>query len=407
MEQERASQTPRVVSAGVSPASLDGTSRENQDSVPPAEPGLVDGLVMVSPGDTREVLYGNSSTISFIQRLSKTKGGGQPQSSSSENEAVPSDHLVDTNTPMTQSTPEIIRDQDPRAFVYPSRPMADNFVLCFWDFVHPVFPVIHKTSFMEKYERLWVPQNASSSNSATAHNDELVFSATLNLVFALGCQYSDLVMSAEKTTMGDEFYQRSRKIIVFDVMDSTSLGVVQLLLLTGVYLQSTTHANRCWNTIGLAIRVAQSLGLHLDRPMRVNENQLGREMRRRIWNVQTPLLIDDDYLQVDGEGTQPSSHPSYMGLSVYSSKLFEILNDILNIFYIEDCQRFPSQDGDANSFTKMLSDVMNLNNRLDVFIASVPDYLQPTSASVSGVNEENKHVSLQSKVLYCRYVRSK
>jgi hypothetical protein len=191
---------------------------------------------------------------------------------------------------MSLPTPEMIRERDMNAVVYPHRHNADDFLHCFWEFIHPVFPIIHKTSFIASYEQLWLPRNTASPSEDNVDVEEIIFSSTLNLVFALGCQFSGLVPPAKKALVADEFYRRARKIFVFDIVDSISLSLVQMLLLTGVYLQSTRHANRCWNVVGFAIRIAQSLGLHYDHPNPESDSQLQRQMKRRVWH--TCLILD-------------------------------------------------------------------------------------------------------------------
>jgi hypothetical protein len=47
-------------------------------------------------------------------------------------------------------------------------------------------------------------------------------------------------------------------------------------------LQSTFCAQRCWNCIGVACRIAQGLGLHVDQSP-AQKSSLGQEMRRRVW----------------------------------------------------------------------------------------------------------------------------
>jgi hypothetical protein len=47
-------------------------------------------------------------------------------------------------------------------------------------------------------------------------------------------------------------------------------------------LQSTFCAQRCWNCIGVACRIAQGLGLHVDQTP-AQKSSLGQEMRRRVW----------------------------------------------------------------------------------------------------------------------------
>lgn len=79
----------------------------------------------------------------------------------------------------------------------------------------------------------------------------------------------------------------------FHELDAPSLSVVQLLLLTGIYLQSTRFSYRCLNTIGLALRVAQGLGLHVDKCTSPFESQKQREMRRRVWYI---CVMMDSYV---------------------------------------------------------------------------------------------------------------
>jgi hypothetical protein len=162
---------------------------------------------------------------------------------------------------------------------------TDDYVKCFWEFVHPLFPMLHKPTFMTTYEKVW-------ATTGLRHSDEdVLFLPTLNLVLALGCKFSTLVPADAKARVSEDFYQRSRTVLLYDVLGSTSIGVVQWLLLSGVYFQSTRYANHCWSSIGLAIRLAQSLGLHLENPgTKRPSNQLDREMKRRIWH--TCLALD-------------------------------------------------------------------------------------------------------------------
>jgi hypothetical protein len=48
----------------------------------------------------------------------------------------------------------------------------------------------------------------------------------------------------------------------------------------GGFLQSTNRPNRCWNVVGMAIRIAQGLGLHVES---TGGDLVERETRRRIW----------------------------------------------------------------------------------------------------------------------------
>ncbi|KAF4463549.1 fungal trans domain containing protein [Fusarium albosuccineum] len=354
----------------------------------------VDGLATVSSTTESECLYGPSSTIAFVQFAHKqTARPDETTSLEPELEQQPDDQ------PTSIAIPEAIRDKDPAASVFPPRRTTDDFIRCFWEFVHPVFPVLHKTSFMKKYGLLWSAEESEMPNPR-AEMDDAIFSSTLNLVLAIGCKFSESVPASNRASLAQTFYQRSRSIYRFEVLDSMSLPQVQMLLLTGVYLQSTQQATRCWNVIGMAIRVAQSVGLHVESPNQ-KQSQMSREMRRRVWhtclvldkllsmtfgrpamistswNVPFPSLIDDEYLSLDGEGTQPQGIPSRLGLLVWSSKLFLILDDILLNFNAPH----PSKSVDTMtekdfSVQQIISDVLTLNRRIDKFSESIPAYLR-------------------------------
>lgn len=245
-----------------------------------ASPGNVGGLAMVSDTETQDSLYGGSSTIALVSQVRQA----------ASDQAVP---INETDRPSIDSLPqphgevEILHKQDVANFVLPQRQQADEFLNCYWEFVHPVFPLLDLRAFNATYEKLWL-----SSPGKGLDGDELnetIFHATLNLVFALGCQYSKDVPPQRKSSYADELYRRSRRLLNFEILDALQLSLVQLFLLTGVYLQSTEHANRCWNVVGLAIRTAQGLGLNTENNSH-RASQSGYEIKRRVWHC--CILLD-------------------------------------------------------------------------------------------------------------------
>jgi len=141
-------------------------------------------------------------------------------------------------------------------------------------------------SFIQYFQSFIDPhssRNTTTGGTLEIHDTaNIIFSSTLNIVFALGCQHSKLVSEADKHPLARTFYHRSRDLFIFEMLDSTSIPLVQLLLLQSLYLQSSEYANRCWNVVGHAIRAAQGLGFHLPIDRR-SETQLARETRRRVW----------------------------------------------------------------------------------------------------------------------------
>jgi hypothetical protein len=204
-----------------------------------------------------EHLYGDSSTDALVSQVQQAA-----MNSPTSTRSGPESHAAElAGVLYTGSTPSAveIQEQDPNIFVIPPRKTADVFVSCYWEFLHPVFPILQRYTFQSRYENLW----AASDKFDDANSlDQTIFHATLNLVFALGSQLSSIVAPNKKPSYADEFYQRSRTMINFEILDARQLSLVQMLLLTGVYLQSTVYATRCWNVVGLAVRAAQGLGLH-------------------------------------------------------------------------------------------------------------------------------------------------
>lgn len=117
------------------------------------------------------------------------------------------------------------------------------------------------------------------------------------------------------------------------------------------------------------------------------------------YSTPVPSLIDDEYLRVEGDGTQPLGVPSRLGLFVSSCKLFEILVDILSSFYAGSSS---TTHESGPCVQDMVLDVLSFNRRLDSFITSIPDYLKTTRSLQIAISERNSYINLQQQVLYCR-----
>ena len=148
--------------------------------------------------------------------------------------------------------------------VVPPRSVADGYVKNYFEYAYPLYPFIHKPTFMSAYEEIW------SGDADSCEVDELFYSI-LNLIFAFGYRLSPLGERLEKNISANVYFERSQELLKFHLMDSGSLLLIQALLLTGQFLQATTRLAGCWNIVGLAIRIAQGLGLHMEKVCRPNE----------------------------------------------------------------------------------------------------------------------------------------
>ncbi|KAJ3541642.1 hypothetical protein NM208_g4515 [Fusarium decemcellulare] len=358
----------------------------------PSQVESPDGLATVSASLHRHnLLYGESSTIAFVEHVLLTTGstdeidGG---SSVSEDNSGASIHTMGQSGLKT--------DHPESLDVLPIRRNSDRYLQSFWNIVHPVFPILHRPTFTRFYASLW--ESTSSVDTDTTSDDPILGGRALQ---------------------ADQFYERARRLVPIDTLDVASLPIVQMLLLTAVHLQSTMYSSRCWNMVGLAIRVAQSLGLHLNQKS-ATQNQLEREMQRRIWytcvtldrpamlsqdsQVPLPQMIDDEYLLEDGEGTQPEDSPCRMGLFIYTVRLLDILSEVLGCFYAE-AGHAQKVSADKNQQASMpdLHEMLRLNSKLDQFLEAIPTSLR-LKLILRNSEPPSGSALLQARILYCRFL---
>lgn len=124
----------------------------------------------------------------------------------------------------------------------------------------------------------------------------------------------------------------------------------------------------------------------------------------RATDVPIPDLIDDEYLGDRSMGTQPANIYSRLGLFVSSCRLFDLLEEILELFYRDSTGVVSHRQlNGATRTAELLTPVLDLNRRLDQFVEGVPDYLQvPARPSAAATHDD--HVHLQQQVLYCRFL---
>lgn len=236
--------------------------------------------------------YGNSSTASLIRLLNWQNGSRQSA------QAVRSEPL--SRCPDRPSLAKLAsagssgpsRFQHVDDYLLPPRDMADHLLDCFWDRVYCLYPFFDWAAFQNAYENLWTSQsqrgrelsklNIGLGNTSTSGTGSIVFSCALNIIFAIGCHFADIPV-VEREAVAHSFFLRSKQHIGLDMLDIRSIGVVQTLLITALYLQSTPYPHRCWNSIGVACRLAQGLGLHEAEQYQFKD-PLEQEIQRRTWH---------------------------------------------------------------------------------------------------------------------------
>lgn len=156
-------------------------------------------------------------------------------------------------------------------FPGPTAPLpgySENFFIdAYFRYYHTTYPFLHEQTFRAQY----------GGQSPRPRGE--TWPILLNTVLALGAWS----IGEEDSTLDDTFYhavnRHSQDTSIFEV---GNLALVQALLLLSNYTQKRNKPNTGWNYLGLAVRMALSLGLHKEFPgWKISD--LEREMRRRVW----------------------------------------------------------------------------------------------------------------------------
>lgn len=120
--------------------------------------------------------------------------------------------------------------------------------------------------------------------------------------------------------------------------------------------------------------------------------------------VPVPDNVDDEYLQIHGEGSQPAGLPSRLGLFVHSCSLLEILRDVLH--FVATCEpaveRVTGENAKApRPMDDLVAPVLEINRRLDDFSRALPEYLKTGETDSSAPCTDQ--IRLQRQILRCRY----
>lgn len=265
-------------------------------------------------------------------------------------------------------------------------------------------------TFRRLYQQLWEPAlNGPAHCLGLCRQKGLdkTFPAILNAVFALASLFASNPPEQNSAQAGTSF-NMTQKLDLLDIIDDEiGIELVQLLLLMGFYLQSTERFSKSWNITGLAIRMAQNLGLQLS-PNDARKKglvtscltQLESEMRIRVWygcvlldreismsfgrpsmiNAHTtseqPRLsevIDDEFLNDEGIGkrhSQPNNYPSLLESYIQTIKLYNILGQVLDREEPSDTP--PNANPDTRSLLDLDTAVMDWRDSLPAHLQYDP-----------------------------------
>lgn len=144
------------------------------------------------------------------------------------------------------------------SLVLPQRKHADYLLGLYWEHIYPLEPFLDKSRFPHTYQALFTGEPLDCAN-------ERIFLCTLNTVFAISTQLQETLPAEQRDSESDAYFKRAWALLRLEadtLSEPATTELVRCLLLVGRYLQCTKNMHQTWMSIGLAIRTAQSLGLH-------------------------------------------------------------------------------------------------------------------------------------------------
>lgn len=172
---------------------------------------------------------------------------------------------------------EASREPSDMQFVLPTRKVADNLLGLYWDYVDSAYPWLDRSSIENAYETLWIKDGELSMNERALH-------CILNIIFAMSCAVSQAQTPLSRYQSSVTFFKRAQGLMSYDLMEVYNFEIIQILLLTAVYLQHDKMPQKSFRSIGMAIHVAQDLGLHLPATIESINDSRERDLACRVWN---------------------------------------------------------------------------------------------------------------------------
>lgn len=300
-------------------------------------------------------------------------------------------------------------------FGLPQRAVADNLVESYFNFRHPLNAYMHEGTFRKRYERLWLSEEHGGEAASEANT---AWIGLLNMVFTFGSQGKGR-MATDRV----RFFKRAKTLIFSSLLQAGSIELVQGLLLMGRYYHGSLELNNCWTVVGMAIRMAQGLGLHLDTST-FTTNLVEQEIRKRVWwgcfvldrvlsmkvgrpptihdgpgiEVSLPLAVDDEYLSNDPSKPpiQPPGTPSKMEFLLQVIPQCRLLERICDLLYKRNPTDSPTQQ--LAHIPKILAKALELDGDLTAWQAGLPSHLKFDS------QVEGWHIERQRNTLLMRSV---
>ncbi|KAF2030332.1 hypothetical protein EK21DRAFT_65677 [Setomelanomma holmii] len=189
------------------------------------------------------------------------------------------------------------------ADLLPSRSLADALVSAYFDHVHIYLPLFHRSMFQFRLEATFRRRTELLKDCT-----DIGWLICLALVFSFGCQQLH-DHDPEQAHILRLKYLGFAKTYFRQLFVSTSLANIQAFILLNVHHHIIGQKSTSWLLIGLAARMAITMGMHRD-GLNAEFDPIERNTRRQVWwSIYTfekilcsilgrPTVIDDSEMSM-------------------------------------------------------------------------------------------------------------
>ncbi|KAI9687171.1 MAG: hypothetical protein M1822_002582 [Bathelium mastoideum] len=249
-----------------------------------------DGIHISTSHSAQKTWYGSASLFYFIGRINTFLTSALQQSHSADR-LLPTSARGLFDGPIGSSGEEqggrlIAPTDDPvNAGDYLSPTQEEYFLNLFWQSYYTSCPILDELEFKEHYQSLWANSDKERRPSALV---DIVIAVCMQYGMArlpgagrgLAVASGAPVNSNDATVAGRWHYQRCQTLLSRE-SESPTISTLQCHILCSIYLSAGSLQNMADNAIGLAVRTAFMLGLHLEPPATMPRRE--KEMRKRLW----------------------------------------------------------------------------------------------------------------------------
>lgn len=195
---------------------------------------------LLEDGGTDSYFSGTSSGRTFIEAFkSRVQEGGRSA------QEIDTTLLLSTSFRKTAETPEV---SSPLVFTSPPRLVSDQLINIFFQEWAPLFPVLHRPTFLTLYGR-YVADCDSVVDKAEI--------AQLNLVFGIAS-----LSNGARSSSDMESFEKQWKAAIDSILSENSLATLQALILAQIYCVQSGDLTKLLTYKGLSSSLSARLGLH-------------------------------------------------------------------------------------------------------------------------------------------------